>query len=312
MTEDFTRPAGDPSQLGQDPAAPARPPVGPPPPVTPPPPTGAPAPVSTEPFESGTAAGGGTRETAKEEAGKVAGTAKDQAAQVAGDAKEQAAQVAGSAKEQAAHVAGTAKEEAQRAVGEAKRQAQSLLRQGQTELSSQAGTQQERLASGLRSFSTELGQLAEGAEEPGVATNVARWAAQVADDAGRWLEERDPTSVVDEVRRYARRNPGTFMLVAAGLGLAVGRVARSLKDAGDEPTSGSTAGSAPAGYARTTPGYGTSTTWSGTTVGGTPTGEPLPPTGSPVGYGTADPTGPATDTRPPGRTYGTDEPGGLR
>lgn len=277
MTEDFTRPAGDPRTLGQEPGAPARPPVGPPPPVTPPP-TGAPAPVSNAPTE-----GGGAKDAAKEEASKVAGNAKEQASQVAG----------------------TAKEETQRAVGEAKRQAQDLLRQSQSELSSQAGTQQQRLASGLRSFSTEMNQMADGTEEPGIATHVARWASEVADDAGRWLEDRDPSSVLDEVQRYARRNPGTFMLIAGGLGLAVGRIARSLKDANDEPdTSDLTAGR---GYAT---GYdtGRATTGTGTYVGGTAGGDPLGTTGA----GTV-PGGP-----PPGRTYGApgtggyDQPGGLR
>jgi len=221
MTEDFTRPAGDPRTLGQDPAGTA--PVGPPP-VTPPPPAGAPTPVSTGPVED-SGSQGGTGDKAKQEAANVASNAKEQASEVAGSAKEQASEVAGNAKEQAAKVAGTAKEETQRTVGEAKRQAQDLLRQSQSELSSQAGVQQQRLAETLRSFSGELGQMADSSEEPGLATQVARWASQVSDDAGRWLEDRDPSSVFDEVRRYARRSPGTFMLIAAGLGLAVRRVA---------------------------------------------------------------------------------------
>jgi len=241
--------------------------------------------VSTTPVDAGRHSGEGTKEAAKEEASKVAGSAKDQAAHVAGSAKDQASQVAGSAKDQAVHVAGTAKEEAQRAVGEARRQAQSLLREGQAELSTQAGTQQERLAQGLHAFSTEMDQLTEGVEEPGMATHLARWAAEMTGDAARWLEGRDPSSVLAEVRSYARRSPGTFMLVAGGLGLAVGRIARSLKDTGDDEPAGD--------------------------HGASPTA-PLPPTGSPVGYGTAHPTGPAPGARPPGLTYGTDEPGGLR
>ena len=288
MTEEPRHAPADPPTFGQDPPAPARPPVGPPPPVTPPvtpPPPGAPAPVSTTPVDAGRHSGEGTKEAAKEEASKVAGSAKDQAAHVAGSAKDQASQVAGSAKDQAVHVAGTAKEEAQRAVGEARRQAQSLLREGQAELSTQAGTQQERLAQGLHAFSTEMDQLTEGVEEPGMATHLARWAAEMTGDAARWLEGRDPSSVLAEVRSYARRSPGTFMLVAGGLGLAVGRIARSLKDTGDDEPAGD--------------------------HGASPTA-PLPPTGSPVGYGTAHPTEPAPGARPPGLTYGTDEPGGLR
>ncbi|RHA44104.1 hypothetical protein D1825_03040, partial [Cellulomonas rhizosphaerae] len=33
-----------------------------------------------------------------------------------------------------------------------------------------------------------------------------------------------------EVRSFARRRPGTFLLVAAGAGLLVGRLTRALKD----------------------------------------------------------------------------------
>lgn len=230
MTEDFTRPAGDPRTLGQDPVAPTGPPVGPPPPVAPPPP-GAPAPVSTTPAEQ--PAGGGQHG--------------DDSSDTKEAAKEQASQVAGNVREQAGQVAGTAKQEAKQTAGEAKQQAQQLLRQSQSELSDQAATQQQRLASGLRSFSSEMGQMADGADEPGIATSVAQWASQVTDDAGRWLEDRDPSSVFDEVRRYARRNPGTFMLIAGGLGLAVGRVARSLKDDSqdaDEHHTGAAAGAA--------------------------------------------------------------------
>src|SRR5690625_3275826 len=200
MTEDFTRPAGDPRTLGQDPAGPA--PVGPP--VTPPPPAGAPTPVSTGPVEE-SGSQGGTGDKAKQEAANVAGNAKEQASEVAGSAKEQASEVAGNAKEQAAKVAGTAKEETQRTVGEAKRQAQDLLRQSQSELSSQAGVQQQRLAETLRSFSGELGQMADSSEEPGLAPQVARWASQVSDDAGRWLEDRDPSSVFED-RKSTRLN----------------------------------------------------------------------------------------------------------
>ncbi|WP_193311319.1 hypothetical protein [Georgenia satyanarayanai] len=283
MTEDFTRPAGNPQALGQESGAPGRPPVGPPPPVAPPapvtpPPPGAPAPVSTGPAHLvQDDEGGGAKEAAKEEASKVAG----------------------SAKEQAANVAGTAKDEAKQAVGEAKRQAQHLYRQGASEVSAQAGTQQQRLASGLRSFSSEMNQMADGSEEPGVATNVARWASQAADDAGRWLEDREPAELLEEVGRYARRHPGTFMLIAAGLGLAAGRIARSVKDMGDDGGDTSTgAGSDGTGRLGTT---GTTTT--------------------PVGYstGTSPLSGTATPP-PPMQTYGTDtgtriegdQPGGLR
>lgn len=144
--------------------------------------------------------------------------------------------------------------------------------------------------------------MADSSEEPGLATQVARWASQVSDDAGRWLEDRDPSSVFDEVRRYARRSPGTFMLIAAGLGLAVGRVARSLKDSDDD------------GGTATTGGYSGGTGTAGGTGYGTGSPAPLvteaPQTSGTGTYGTGRPT-PGVET--PGYTYGTGNvPGDAR
>ncbi|RHA44441.1 hypothetical protein D1825_01260, partial [Cellulomonas rhizosphaerae] len=42
-----------------------------------------------------------------------------------------------------------------------------------------------------------------------------------------------------EVRSFARRRPGTFLLVAAGAGLIVGRLTRALKDAPSDSSSSS-------------------------------------------------------------------------
>ncbi|MEK8109106.1 phage holin family protein [Micromonospora sp. M12] len=46
--------------------------------------------------------------------------------------------------------------------------------------------------------------------------------------AAGWLDEREPGEVLDEVRTYARRNPGTFLAGAAVAGLLVGRLTRGL------------------------------------------------------------------------------------
>ena len=44
-----------------------------------------------------------------------------------------------------------------------------------------------------------------------------------------WLENRDPGSLLDEVKSFARQRPGTFLLAAAGAGLLAGRLGRSLQ-----------------------------------------------------------------------------------
>jgi len=143
-------------------------------------------------------------------------------------AKEQGAAVAGDAKHAAQHVAGVAKDQAQEVVGEARDQLRRLAGQTRDELTDQAGQQQERLAAGLKSLASELRSMAQSSTEPGVATNLVREAADRAQSFSGWLDQRDPGSVLDEVRSYARRRPGMFITVAFGAGILAGRLVRGL------------------------------------------------------------------------------------
>jgi hypothetical protein len=174
-------------------------------------------------------------------------------------AKDQAAGVAGSAKDAGQHVAGVAKEQAGNVATEATRQARDILGQTRAEISQQAADQQQRVAGGLRSLGTELGSMAERSDESGVATDLARQASTRAHDLADWLEQRDPASLLDEVKTFARRRPGTFLAIAVGAGLAAGRLTRGLKDestsSSDSP-SAATVSPTPAPSASGTTGYG--------------------------------------------------------
>ena len=187
-------------------------------------------PVVTErarPFDQDSA-GSGTTQVAKDEAAGVAQDAKGAAADVAGTAKDEAAGVAQDAKGAAADVAGTAKDEAKQVVGEAKDQARHLWEQTRTEATDQAGTQQQRLASGLRSLGQELGEMAGRGEQRGLASDLAGQASTRARDVADWLEQREPGDVLEEVRDFARRRPGAFLAAAAAIGLLGGRVTRGV------------------------------------------------------------------------------------
>lgn len=153
-------------------------------------------------------------------------------------AKGEGKQVAQEAKEGGQHVAGVAQEEAGKVASSAGDQAKSLLGQGKTELSEQVGTQQQRLAEVVRSLGQELGSMAEGSEQSGPATDLVRQASQRTDGIAGWLEGHEPADALDEVRRFARRRPGTFILMAAGAGLLAGRLTRGLTaDSEDGETS---------------------------------------------------------------------------
>src|SRR5690606_5065529 len=114
-------------------------------------------------------------------------------------------------------------------------QARSLFDQTTSELGSQAGNQQQRLAEGLRSLAQQFGSMAEGSSDSsGQATGLVREASQRTETLASWLEQREPGDVLEEVRRFARRRPGAFIAIAAGVGVLAGRMTRGLTSGGDE------------------------------------------------------------------------------
>jgi ElaB/YqjD/DUF883 family membrane-anchored ribosome-binding protein len=212
-------------------------------------------------------------------------------------AKDQAAEVAGTARDAGKHVAGVAGEQAGQVASEATQQVKQLVQQTRGELTEQAATQQQRVASGLRSLSQELSAMAQGSERSGMATDLVHQASDRTNAVASWLEQREPGHVLDEVTRFARQRPGTFLALAAGAGLLVGRLGRGLKAATDNgdggtapqrPANAPNAGLAAAsgqGYDagppavpayRPTPGYGRS--------GGYESAPGYPPPPAPSGY----------------------------
>ena len=173
-------------------------------------------------------------------------------------------------------VAGTASQEAGRTAREATDQARMLWSQTRSELTDQAGTQQARAASGLRDLAQQLGSMARQSDQDGMARSLVDDVARRADDAATWLDQRDPGSLLEEARSFARQRPGTFLAIAAGVGVLAGRLSRSLvdeaRDSDDSTGStragqfGDTNGSA-TGYGTSTGGYGTGSGATGSTAG---------------------------------------------
>lgn len=145
-----------------------------------------------------------------------------------GDAQQQAAHVKESATDAAKKVAGTAGDQAREVTSEAKSQAKDLYHTTTAELREQAGVQQKRVASGLHSVSDELSSMAGKSDSHGIASDLVGQAASRASDVADWLEKRDPGSLLDEVRSFARRRPGVFIGIAALAGVAAGRLTRSM------------------------------------------------------------------------------------
>jgi hypothetical protein len=158
-------------------------------------------------------------------------------------AKDQATNVGQGAAQAGQHAVGVAKEQTAQVTAEAGRQAKDLIDQAQGQVKAQAGLQQEKLVSGLRSLSHELGSMSQSVEQPGIGSDLARQGAERTGAIAGWLDGREPAAILDEVSAFARRRPGAFLAITAGVGFLAGRLTRGLKaQAGSSDT---TSGSAP-------------------------------------------------------------------
>jgi hypothetical protein len=194
------------------------------------------------PPTTGTSGSSSKGSQAADQAKQTAAQAKETVAQTADEVKEQAAEVAETAKEAGQQVAETAKDQAGRVVSDTVAQARDLLGQATTELSAQAGKQQERLGSGLRTFGQDLSKLAQGQQvDSGPASELVQNLSQRAHRVADWLEARSPEEVLDEVRQFAARRPGLFIALAAGTGIVAARLTKALvADARSNTGAGST------------------------------------------------------------------------
>lgn len=144
-------------------------------------------------------------------------------------AKDRAQDAAGTAADEGKHLAGTARQEAQHVASEAATQARSVLDDARAQLSTQSVEQKDRLAGTLRTLGEDLDSMA-GRGTPGLASDLARQASAHVSTLGEHLADREPTELLDDVRRFARQRPGTFLLGALAAGVVVGRLARGTAD----------------------------------------------------------------------------------
>ncbi len=167
-------------------------------------------------------------------------------------AKDEARATAEQAKEGARHLAEVGKDEAKDVVQETSQQAKELWQQTRSQLLDQSAQQQTRVAEGLRALSEELSGMARSSEQQGVASDLAQQASQRMGDVAGWLDDRDPGSLVSEVKQFARQRPGTFLATAAVIGLVGGRLSRGLAADHADQTGPDGAAEAPAA----SPSYG--------------------------------------------------------
>ena len=130
-------------------------------------------------------------------------------------------------------VASTATDQAKEVVQETQRQAKDLLDQGRSQVREQAISQQQKAGQSLTSLAQELRGLADGTSSgaPGPARDLLQQASGMVDDFAHKLQTRDPGELLDDVRSFARRKPGLFLLGAAAAGVLAGRLTRGVQAA---------------------------------------------------------------------------------
>ena len=125
-------------------------------------------------------------------------------------------------------VLGEASEQTHAVVHEARAQAHQVLADTQSEIQQQADARSRQAAEHLRSMSGSIVALLDG--RPADAQQVRGYlehAKSKMDDVANRIETRGPQGVIDDLSQFARRRPGTFLLVAGVAGFAVGRLARA-------------------------------------------------------------------------------------
>jgi hypothetical protein len=171
-------------------------------------------------------------------------TAKDTAKHEAGHVQEAvggaADDVLGTAKEQVSDVASDVQHETRRLIGETRDQ-----------LGQQATQQRDQAVRGLRSLSDELRAMAQHGS--GWGAQLARQGAGWTDRTVGFLDGRELTDILEDVRTMARRRPGRFLLGAAVAGVVAGRLTRAMAagppGTGDDRTPNHTANGAAPGAA---------------------------------------------------------------
>jgi hypothetical protein len=136
-----------------------------------------------------------------------------------------------------------AREQAQEVVAEVKTQARDLAGELKAQVHDQSVSQRDRLAQTLRQFGDDLDEMNRSTTSSGLASDLAGQAASKARELSTFLKDHEPGDLIEEIRAFARRRPGTFLVGAAIAGVIAGRLTRGAVVSGSAGTSGGPSGS---------------------------------------------------------------------
>lgn len=151
--------------------------------------------------------------------------APDETASPVQAAKEQAGAVAHTAGTAAGDLAGAVGEQAGVVLDETKQQVKTVLAEVRSTAVTQWDRQSTAVADNLRDLSTQL----RTGDTSGLAGRLMGEAGQQLQRLSGYLDQVGPQGMLDDVRRYARRRPGTFLVTAAVAGFAGGRLVKGIQ-----------------------------------------------------------------------------------
>jgi hypothetical protein len=137
-----------------------------------------------------------------------------------------------STRAEAGAMAETVKDETKNVAEAAQQQARTALHQVQDDIRSRADSEATRFAGTLHSTGQQLSSMADAADGQGLVPAIAREGAQAAERLANRLDQGGLDAITSDIRRWARRSPGSFLLGAGALGFLAGRLARNVTGSG--------------------------------------------------------------------------------
>jgi hypothetical protein len=152
-------------------------------------------------------------------------------------------QTAQTAKAEAGAVAGSVKDETKNVAQAAQQQASSALHQVQDDVRNRAKEEATKVAQTLHDTSRKLQSMAGAGGDQGVASSLVREGAHATERLATRLDQGGVDAVMADVRSFARRRPGAFLLGAVTVGFVSGRLVRNMSGSGQATPNGEGNGS---------------------------------------------------------------------
>jgi len=129
--------------------------------------------------------------------------------------------------EKASGVGSSLNDETRTVAREAKDHARQVVHESRESLRSEASNQAARLATTMRDISGQLNSMAQSQSGGGMAVDVSRQLSDAANRAADKLETGGIDDVLTDLKTFARRRPGLFLVGAIGAGFAAGRLLKA-------------------------------------------------------------------------------------